>query len=63
MSLYVLCRSSCGRCLGKVEEDGSAERFLLMEKVPQTLAKTGSNMSSIGEPISTTALTVIMQLE
>ena len=40
--LYVYCRSSCGHCLGKADEDGSVERFMWMEKVPQTLAKTGT---------------------
>jgi len=47
--MYLINRSSCGRFLGKADEDGSGERFHLMEKVPQILAKTGSNMSSIGE--------------
>ncbi len=42
-------RASCGRIFGKADEDGSVERFMLVQKVPQTLAKTGINMSILGK--------------
>ena len=44
------CRFNCGHWFARSEEDGSVERFLVANKVPQTLAKSGA-MSALGKMI------------
>ena len=36
------CRFNCGRWFARSDEDGSVERFLVAEKVPQTIVKSCS---------------------
>lgn len=42
-----VCRFNCGQWLSRSEDDGSIERFLLAEKVPQTI-KNSVNMAALG---------------
>ena len=41
-------RFNCGCWFARSEDDGSIERFLVAEKIPQTIAKSGT-MSALGE--------------
>ncbi len=47
MCLYSVCRFNCGRWLARAEDDGSVERFLVSEKVPQTISKS-CTISALG---------------
>lgn len=42
-----LCRFNGGQWLSRTEDDGSVERFLVAEKVPQTI-KNSINMAALG---------------
>ena len=44
----ILYRFSCGRWFARSEDDGSVERLLVAERVPQTIAKSGT-MSALSE--------------
>lgn len=48
MQLFYVCRFSCGRWFARSEDDGSVERLLVAERVPQTIAKSGT-MSALSE--------------
>ena len=42
----MICRFNCGQWLSQSEDDGSVERFLVGEKVPQTY-KNSVNMAAL----------------
>ena len=48
MQLFYVCRFNCGRWFARSEDDGSVERLLVAERVPQTIAKSGT-MSALSE--------------
>ena len=46
MYIYTILRFNCGQWLSRSEDDGSIERFLLGEKVPQTY-RNSVNMAAL----------------
>lgn len=62
--MYIHCRFSCGRWFARSEDDGSVERLLVAERVPQTIAKSGtmSALSELWMMLCLHALTILLAI-